>query len=67
MGPAGRRPDAHSVLGDDVGDHQITIDETPDDNPIEIDSFGSLKHHTEFFLHFNWIFILFVLSKMIFL
>ncbi len=30
--------------------NQITIDETPDDNPIEIDSFGSLKHHTEFFL-----------------
>ena len=30
--------------------NQITIDEHESDNPIEIDSFGSLKHHTEFFL-----------------
>jgi hypothetical protein len=30
--------------------NKISVEETSEDNPIEIDSFGSLKHHTEFFL-----------------
>ena len=30
--------------------NNIDVGDVPEDNPIEIDSFGSLKHHTEFFL-----------------
>ena len=29
---------------------KLNAGDTPEDNPVEIDSFGSLKHHTEFFL-----------------
>jgi len=30
--------------------NSMDVGETPEDNPIEVDSFGSLRHHTEFFL-----------------
>jgi hypothetical protein len=30
--------------------NKLDVGDAPEDNPIEIDSFGSLKHHTEFFL-----------------
>ena len=29
---------------------KYSVQETSEDNPVQIDSFGSLKHHTEFFL-----------------
>ena len=28
----------------------ISVGDLPEDNPVEVDSFGSLRHHTEFFL-----------------
>jgi len=30
--------------------NQLGLEDLPEDNPIEVDTFGSLKHHTEFFL-----------------